>query len=266
MERGPERRRVQVGGLRMYSRAWPAAAGAPAVVLLHGLGVSGRYLEPTARVLAGPCRVLVPDLPGFGESDRPRRPLDVPGLADALVSWLDAVGLASPALLANSLGCQVAVDCAARRPGRLSRLVLVGPTVDPEARTAPRQILRLAWAALYESPALWALVLRDYWACGPATLLATLRHALRDRPEEALPAVGVPALVVRGERDPICPPRWAEQVARLLPRGRLAVLARAGHAPHYSAPADLADLTLPFLLGGDNAVPARPEIPLAAPA
>jgi pimeloyl-ACP methyl ester carboxylesterase len=61
----------------------------------------------TLRRLAPAFRVWAPDLPGFGDSDRPRRALDLAELADALAGWMDAVDLPRAALLGNSLGCQV---------------------------------------------------------------------------------------------------------------------------------------------------------------
>jgi pimeloyl-ACP methyl ester carboxylesterase len=51
--------------------------------------------------------------------------------------WLEAADLPSVAVLGNSFGCQVAVELAVRHPDRVAGLVLVGPTMDPSARTAP---------------------------------------------------------------------------------------------------------------------------------
>src|SRR5436190_17974179 len=71
----------------------PSACPGPPVVLVHGLGVSGRYMLPTAVRLAGHLPTYVPDLPGFGQSARPARALDIPELADALAGWTRALGL-----------------------------------------------------------------------------------------------------------------------------------------------------------------------------
>ena len=70
-------RRADVLGLRVHVRV---AGSGPPVVLLHGLGVSGSYLEQLGLLLARTRRVVVPDLPGWGKSERPRRPLGVEGL------------------------------------------------------------------------------------------------------------------------------------------------------------------------------------------
>jgi 2-hydroxy-6-oxonona-2,4-dienedioate hydrolase len=60
--------------------------GAPDVVLVHGLGLSGRYMLPLAAHLAADYPVFLPDLRGFGDSSHPAEVLDVPGLADGLVA------------------------------------------------------------------------------------------------------------------------------------------------------------------------------------
>jgi pimeloyl-ACP methyl ester carboxylesterase len=178
--------------------------------------------------------VIAPDLPGYGRSPTPPRPLDVPQLADALLDWLDLLEVERAVLVANSLGCQVAVDLAARRPERVERLVLVGPTMDPAAPTIPRQALRLARDVVRESPLLNLAQTRDYVRMGPRRILATGRFALDDPLEEKLPRVAAPALVIRGARDTIVSQEWAERVAALLPRGRLAVV-DAAHAAHWGA-------------------------------
>jgi pimeloyl-ACP methyl ester carboxylesterase len=76
------------------------------------------------------------DLPGFGLSDEPGRVLNVAEHAGHLADWLEATGLPPVVLLGNSLGCRVAVDLAVRHPDRVRGLILVGPTIDPAARTA----------------------------------------------------------------------------------------------------------------------------------
>lgn len=238
--------RTQASGLTFHARV-ARRPGGPAVVLVHGIVVSSRYMIPVANELAGFASVWAPDLPGFGRSSKPRRVLDVPELADALAAWMEVSGLDRPAVLGNSFGCQVAVDLAIRQPGRVSRLVLVGPTVDRHARTAPRQIWRWAQSAFHERPSLPFVVARDALDSRPRRIWRTFRHSLRDMVEEELPRIDVPALVVRGARDPIVSQRWAEEVAALLPRGRLVVVPETGHALNYSAPRDLAALAREFL-------------------
>jgi pimeloyl-ACP methyl ester carboxylesterase len=228
-----------------------ASTGEPAearpAVFVHGIGVASPYMVPTVARLGPHHRSYAVDLPGFGQSDKPRRTLGVEELADALAGWLAAVGIEHPAVVGNSFGCQVVVDLAVRHPERVGRLALLGPTTDPAARTAARQVARWLRTSLHERPSQLPLLLRDYARAGPRRPLQTFRFALRDRVEEKLPRVQAPTLVVRGEKDSIVPQRWAEEIVRLLPRGRLAVIAGAAHAVNYSSPDEVARLLRSFL-------------------
>jgi pimeloyl-ACP methyl ester carboxylesterase len=221
--------------------------GAVPVVLVHGLAVSHRYLMPLGSRLAGRHRVHAVDLPGFGLSGDPGRVLDVAGHADHLAAWLEAAGLARVVVLGNSFGCQVAVDLAVRHPGRVGGRVLAGPTVDPSARTATRQILRWLRDTAREDPLQLPILARDVRDAGPRRVAGTLVHALRDPIEDKLPLVRVPTLVTRGGREPIVPMAWARAATRLLPEGELAVVPGSPHNANYGAAGPLADLVLAFL-------------------
>lgn len=218
----------------------------PAVVLVHGVGISSRYMIPLANQLANEFRVFAVDLPGYGRSDDPGRVLRLPELADALSLWLETMSLGPVALLGNSFGCQIIVDLAVRYPQRVRGVVLQGPTVDPSARSIPRLLLRSVRSGP-EAPSLRSITARDYAACGWRRVAETFRIAVRDSVERKLPDVRAPALVVRGSRDAIVPEQWAEQVTHLLPHGRLVVVPGAVHAMNYSNPLELARVVRPFL-------------------
>jgi len=255
---------TDVGGVRMHARVStrPLPSDAPAIVLVHGIGVSGRYLVPTAVRLATRFRVYVPDLPGFGLSTRPSAILDVPALADALAAWMRAMSIARATLLGNSFGCQIIAEFGLRHPGLIERAVLQGPTIDPRARSVPGQLLRWALNSPFEPAVAWtslgAVVRQDYRDAGVRRVLTTFGHALRDRIEDKLEHLDVPTLVVRGARDPIVPQRWAEEVARRLPHGRLVVVPGAAHTMCFTSPGALARVVRPFVAAGRE--PARRDV------
>ena len=201
---------------------------------------------PLAVRLAGHHPVHVIDLPGFGLSSDPGRVLDVAQHADHLAAWLEAAGLPPVTVLGNSFGCQVAVDLAVRYPDRVRGLVLVGPTMDPSARTAFRQILRWLGDTALEDPLQLPILARDLRDAGPRRVVETLAHALHDPIEHKLPLISVPVLVTRGSREPIVPMAWARAATRLLPLGELAVVP-GPHNANYAAADHLAELFLAFL-------------------
>ena len=229
-----------VSGSRMHAAV--VGEGIP-VVLVHGFGVSGAYMLPLARALAAfGFTAFVPDLPGQGKSTQLRGQVSVGQLAAALGSWVEAEGLGRPAFVANSMGCQVVTELAARRPELVGPMVLVGPTVDPARRAARHQLFGALRASAREPFSLLALAARDDWSAGRRVLLSTARAVLADRIEDRLPWIEQSTLVVYGDRDSFVSRAWAERVATLLPHGRLRIVPREPHAVHYTQPELVAGL------------------------
>ena len=225
----------------------PHELDATPIVLVHGFS-SSRTLKPLIRSLGTRRPVYAPDLPGFGMSDQPIHPLDVPGLADALRRWLFDNQLTPASVIGISLGCQVAVDLAARHPAIVDRLVLVGPTVDPDARTPARLALRWARNAPPSSPRLAPSIVHDFIDAGPWRSVRTLRRALEDPVEDKLSQIEASTLVVRPERDHLVPEAWTKRVAKLIPDSELVVLPKAGHSIGPRTAARLTALLGPFLM------------------
>lgn len=223
--------RMALGGWTVRFRA---AGRGPALVLVHGLGVSADYWVRNGPPLAAAgFRVLAPDLPGFGGSEGPAEGLPVERQARVVARWADAVGLGPAVYVGHSLSCQGLLQLAADEPGRVRGLVLAAPTGD---RGAHRP-LREAWGLLRdvprEPPALVPYVLAAYVRAGPRRLLHTW---LRSRPHDLLPLlprVRCPALVVAGGRDPVVPLRFTTALAEGLPCGRHVVVENGAHALHF---------------------------------
>jgi pimeloyl-ACP methyl ester carboxylesterase len=221
------------------------------IVLVHGFS-SSRSLKPLIRALGMRRPVFAPDLPGFGMSDQPIHPLDVPGLADSLRRWLLDNRLAPAIVIGVSFGCQVAVDLAARHPAAVERLVLIGPTFDPEARSPARLAMRWVRNAARSSPRLAPTVVHDLIDAGPWRSVRTLRNALEDPVEEKLERIEAPTLVVRPERDHLAPAAWTERVASLIPDAELVVLPKARHSIGPRTAARLTALMVPFLVESEG--------------
>lgn len=223
---------------------------AAAVVLVHGVIVSSRYLIPPALELAPDLPVVVPDLPGYGLSGPPQEAPDMATLADAVMACARAAGHERVSLVGNSFGAQIVVEAALRHPDRVERVALIGPTVDPQARSFLRQYWRWQRNAPDEHASVLPTMARDLADVGPVRAVRLLRVMLDDRIEEKLPRVGCPALVVRGGRDRVVPAAWARHAAELLPNGELAVVPGYAHMAHYSGALAVVPVLRPFLLDG----------------
>jgi pimeloyl-ACP methyl ester carboxylesterase len=216
------------------------------IVLIHGLS-SGRTLKPLIKALGSRRPVYAPDLPGFGMSDAPIHPLDVPGLAEALRRWMLDNRLAPAIVIGVSFGCEVAVDLAARHPASVERLALIGPTLDPSARTPGRLAMRWVRNTPRSRPRLAPTVVHDLIDAGPRRTVKTLRRALEDPMEEKLPDVSAPTLVIRPERDHLVPAAWTERVAEMIPDAELVVVPKTGHSIGPRTAARLTAVLVPFL-------------------
>ena len=136
--------RTEVAGRRV-AYVDEGARDAPVLVLLHGAGFDHAELtwRLTVTAMRGDFRVIVPDLPGYGDSDPLDGRPDLPALAQWVVRFLDAVGIDKAHLAGVSMGGGMAVWVAIHAPDRVRRLVGVCP-YGLMAR-APHH--RMAWAA-----------------------------------------------------------------------------------------------------------------------
>src|SRR5437762_7039024 len=111
--RSPTRQPMQehfttVEGVRLRWFEIGEASAATPVVLLHGLNNSSLSWAHVAPLLATDRRVLVPDLPGHGRSDRPNAGYELDWYAHVIARWIEAVGLEQADIVGHSFGGGVA--------------------------------------------------------------------------------------------------------------------------------------------------------------
>ncbi len=264
---GLELRSATVDGRRVAYLERPGRG--PALVLLHGFAAQKDAWLDFADALPRGRRLLIPDLPGHGDSGAGPGDYGARRLADEVGAWLAATANGPADLAGNSLGGLVATLVAAERPGLVRRLVLM----DPAGVPAPRRSGLDSLLATGQNPLIPTtradydrlvtfVFARDPGIPGPArdvlaaetrerapflrALFANLQGATGDlRP--ILPAVQQPTLVIWGERDRVLDPSAAPLWIGALPDARLALLPGVGHAPMMEAPDDTARLTSDFL-------------------
>ena len=232
---------LQVEGRSIHCRRSTAGDGVP-IVHVHGFGISGAYLMPTARMLAGRRVNVVPDLPGYGRSARRDRVLNIPDLAVALLAVLDALDIDRAVLVGNSMGCPVGLEVARAAPERVHSLVLVSPAGGLQNQPLLRALGQLAQDVVLESPRMVPVALPDYVRFGPVNGLR-LFHELTQYPSlERLLHTTVPTLAVLGGRDPLMPSfARVREVVRAAPRHlTVARIEKAAHAVNFSHPVELA--------------------------
>lgn len=249
-------------------------SGPTTVLMLHGIGGGHVAFAPQVETLAAAgYRAVAWDMPGYGHS-APIEPYTFKGLAQSCVDLIDALRCDHVVLLGHSMGGMVAQEVVARRPERVSRLVLCGTSAAFGKRTDGRSAD--AWAKQFVAQRTAPLDAGRSMAevaqtlvpqmVGPGSLpegvrlaehcmagvpAATYRRALDclvtfDR-QAALAGIGVPTLLVSGEFDRVAAPAVMQQMAAAIPRARHAELPGIGHLMNLEAPDEFDALLLDFL-------------------
>jgi 3-oxoadipate enol-lactonase len=235
-----------------------AGQGRP-VVLLHAFPLAGAMWRPQKEALQADCRVLVPDLRGFGGTGPFTGTPSVDLMADDVAALLDTLGIWEPVVLGGlSMGGYVALAFVRRHPARLRGLILADtrPEADGrEARANRDQMIRVAQhqpARAVIDQLLPKLVSGETQQRRPgvveevrqlasaqqgAGIVAALQ-AMRDRPDSTpwLAGINVPTLVVVGAEDALTPPAGARAMAAAIPDARLAIIEGAGHLASLEQP------------------------------
>jgi pimeloyl-ACP methyl ester carboxylesterase len=231
-----ELREVDVDG---RSVAYRVTGSGPPLVLVHGLAGSWRWWSPVLPTLAERFHVHLVDLPDLRSSSTAAE------LSTWLARWLRGAGLDRVDVAGHSLGGLVAAELAMQRPAPTRRLVLVAPAGIPCGRSVPARVMPLVGELVTVRRSL-PMVVADALRTRPLPLIRGIAYVSRRDLRDVLPNVGVPTLLVWGDRDRLVPIRIAEEWQRLLPDARLERLA-CGHVPMLEAPHELAAAMLSFL-------------------
>ena len=245
--------------------AYEFFGGGKPLVLIHAFPFDGQMWTATAHALAGLCRVIVPDMCGFGESDLGGGDPSIADMADDVAAMLDSLGIKRATVGGLSMGGYVALAFAARHSARLERLILADTRAAADsdsARTGRADALALVekegvpalverqLAALLSSAASEAMreQVRLLGKQSPEGVSAGLR-ALRDRPDRRaeLPAISCPTLVIVGSEDKISSPAEMAGMASSISGARLVEIAGAGHLSNLENPNDFVAAVANFI-------------------
>lgn len=266
------------------------AGDGPPLILLHDCAASHEVFRTSIAHLARSFRVVAPDLPGFGASEKPdplRYAYGYDAFADSAFDLVAALGLGRVHVLGHGMGGGVALTLAARHASVVHRLVLVDAAVYGEQEhpldrvgripvlggVLFRQIMGQALFRAYLQGTVYAGASRvppgrveALYAAFNAPAARQAAHATivgkaDTRPVVArLPRVSAETLVVWGRDDRLAPVEQGRRLAREL-RGRFEVL-ECGRCAPDERPAELAATVTSFL----EAVPSRrPKAPRSAP-
>jgi pimeloyl-ACP methyl ester carboxylesterase len=255
------------------------AGDGPPLLLINGLGGNLETWEPLRSLLTG-RQTIAFDAPGAGASDSRVMPLRMPGLADLVNELLDTLGYGVVDVLGYSLGGVVAQQFAHRHPERVRRLVLaatlpgVGSFQNPvtlmdvvtlplRKRDAPRRrkaVGRVVGGQAARDPAALEAV-ESAQRAHPSSRVGIAHQLVAIAGWSSLPwlhTIGVPTLVLFGERDALVPAINNRLFMTLMPDCRAHIVPAAGHLFLIDQPEDVIDVIEAFLAAVETSS-ARPQ-------
>ena len=244
----------------------------PAVLFLHGFPTNGALWRREAWLCARRMRVLVPDLLGYGLSERPAdADLSEPAQAGYVKELVHTLGIAELAVVGHDIGGGIAQLLALDPDLEVRALVLLdsvafdawpiegirmlqGATPEQETEAFVGEVLGLIFEVGIAHPervepgALEAFV--DPWRSDPPSLFRAARgitgRGLSGRDGD-LAALDLPAFVIWGEEDPFLPPELAERLGELLAGSTVALLPGCSHFVTEDAPQTIPQLVFEWL-------------------
>lgn len=231
-------------------------AGSP-VLLLHGSGVgvsAWTNWHKAIPALARDFRVLAPDIPGFGYTERkPGQKYDMKLWVAHLLAFLDAMEIDEADLVGNSFGGGLSLAFTLRHPERVRRLVLMGTPAGhfpmtqglkgPRAFEPTREWVAEMLRSFPYDPAVVteAMIEERYRAMQRPDERAAFKKLMprdegeekerivRGVPEDRLATIDRPTLVVHGREDRVIPLEIGLRLLEHMPRAEMHVFGQCGH-------------------------------------
>jgi pimeloyl-ACP methyl ester carboxylesterase len=216
----------------------------PPLLILHGASGAGTWLAFMG-ALAARFDVIVPEHPGFGDSDTPEWFDTIHDLAYFYLDLLDQLALERVHLVGMSLGGWVAAELAVRDTRRLSSLTLVGAAgihvkgveqIDPFLRTDEQRIRDFFHDQAFAGEMVQRLLAPELEDVAMKNRVATAKLTWQPRGYDPhlhkwLHRIDVPTLLVWGAYDRLFPPAYAAAYQQLIPGAKAVIIPDCGHLP-----------------------------------
>ena len=236
------------------------------LVLVHGLGASAERWNNVIPNFVKHYHVIVPDLIGFGYSDKPIVDYTPDFFSTFLGKFFDALGIKRPNVIGSSLGGQIAAEYASAHPNNIEKLILVSPSGVMKKSTPALDAYIMA--ALYPNEQSAKNAFEMMESSGnqvddrivrgfvermqlPNAKLAFMSTVLGLKNSEVittkLHTIHSPTLIIWGSKDPVIPIQYAESFASSIKDCRFYRMDGCGHTPYVQDPETFSSIVLDFL-------------------
>lgn len=213
-----------------------------AVLLLHGWGGSIQTMKPITNILNGKCRVIVLDLPGFGQSDIPETPWNSYDYAQCIKKFIDALGLNNIILFGHSHGGRIAIILSSKY-NLVKKLILIDSAgIIPKRKLKyfikvySFKLMKKIYIAFSKGNNKDEKLEKFYKKHGSTDykesqgiMRQTMVKVINDNLINLLPSIQAPTLLIWGENDEDTPLYMGKLMEEKISDSGLIVLKDAGH-------------------------------------
>jgi pimeloyl-ACP methyl ester carboxylesterase len=242
---------------------------APILLLVHGFPLDHSMWRYQIQPLAERCRVLCPDLPGFGRSPAGMQPISMRQMADELAGFLDQLNIERVVFCGLSMGGYIGWQFWRHYGQRLSGLIACDTRASADSDSVARArrisanlvreqgtaaladelVGKLFSEATLESRQDIVASLKAVIVAADAESVAQAQLGMASRPDVTswLPEIELPTLFLVGEHDSITPPAEMQAMAARVPDSTTCVIQDSGHLPPLENSQEFNRVVLKFL-------------------
>ena len=235
------------------------------IILLHGLGASAERWLPIIPYLSDDFRVIMPDIIGFGYSDKPIANYTPKFFMEFLSGFMKNTSIEKPILVGSSLGGRILLEYATHHPQNIEKMILVSPAVNEELSPALQSYMQAALHPTFEDVKnafltmnggngeiedefidefINRMSLPNAKMAFLASLMGLKKQILKT---EMLTDLEIPTLLIWGEDDQVIPISNITKFRNSIKNIQYQIMEKCGHAPYAEKPELFSKIVLDFL-------------------
>ncbi len=211
------------------------------IILLHGWGCSIETMIPILNILKDSARITVLDLPGFGESDKPKQPINSYEYTEIVNEFIEKIGIKTANILGHSHGGRIGIILSSKYPEKVNKLVLID-----SAGIIPKRSLKY-YFKVYSFKLLKKIYLKlnkndkrklqkfykkygsEDYKNSEGIMRQTMVKVINDNLEPLLEKIKAPTLLIWGEEDDSTPLYMAKIMEKKIKDSGLVLIEKGGH-------------------------------------
>ncbi len=255
-------------GILIHYKA--SGTGRIPIIFIHGYGMSSAVWDKVLTLFSSKYTCYAPDLPGFGNSDKPENGYSCSELAEDIAQFLDALRISQAILIGHSLGGLTVQHFAVRYPDRVMALVLsntiastlppkgISPAVEERIKgygtpEENRKVFSATIPHYFDAENISAEDIEYFISVGLQASNSALRETLitnyttPEIPPEKFADFKALVLIIIAEYDPFGTRDQAIAMRDIFPKSEIREISESGHSPMWEKPIEYTEIVIEFL-------------------